>query len=413
MTGLSAPTIFDAPKATRDFAIYPDRYDPSVPLVSVVIVNYNYGRYIRAALASVSRQTYPNIECVVVDDASGDDSLARIHGARADLGLFDAVTILPMSVNGGQTAASAAGLGVTHGAYVVFLDADDELEAPCIEAHILAHLSSRIAVGFSTVDTINVVDDQPVTTTTKGFSTYVASGKGQKPSMFREFGTGEWQGWYAGRRPVVTTGEIHFAPAPKADPWIWSPASGICYRRDAITRLLTGSWSTRIRFNTDAYLARAVAALHGSILIDRPLMRYRIHGGNSMVRNAPLDMSLNYAPDLCLEHDRAALATAIRTLFGELPNPPHSYQSPSCFWKAVSALNSVWPGLPRTPDGRMFLATMVRDHEDALVAAFGHGYTGLFMLRTRADIIKGVGHLARAAARRLSRGRGPMNTDGF
>jgi glycosyltransferase involved in cell wall biosynthesis len=336
----------------------------------------------------------------VVDDASSDDSVAQIHKAREDLGLLDAVSILPLPVNGGQTAASAAGLGVTRGAYVVFLDADDELEPPCIEAHVLAHLSCRIAAGFSAVDTINVVDGQPVTTTTKGFSTYVASGKGRNPAMFREFGTGQWQGWYAGRQPVVTMDDIHLALAPKADPWIWSPTSGNCYRRDAIARLLKGPWLNQIRFNTDAYLARTVAALHGSILIDKPLMRYRIHGGNSMVRNAPLDMSLNYVPALCLEHDRAALSTAIRTLFDELPNPAHTYQWPTMFWNAVSALSSVWPGLPRTPDGRTFLAVMVLEHEDALVAAFGHRYTGLFMLRTGAHIRKGLGHLVRAAAQR-------------
>jgi len=177
MSGPSTPTIFDEIKTTRDFAICPDRYDSGLPLVSIIIVNYNYGRYIRAALASVSSQSYPNIECVVVDDASSDDSIAQIEQARDDLALVDTVTILPLRVNGGQTAASAAGLDATHGAYVVFLDADDELEPPCIEAHILAHLSCRIAVGFSAVDTINVADGQPVTTTTKGFSTYVASGK--------------------------------------------------------------------------------------------------------------------------------------------------------------------------------------------------------------------------------------------
>ncbi|MGB7044366.1 MAG: glycosyltransferase, partial [Methylocella sp.] len=45
-----------------------------LPLVSVIVVNFNYGRFLRAAVDSVFGQTYPNIECIVVDNASTDES---------------------------------------------------------------------------------------------------------------------------------------------------------------------------------------------------------------------------------------------------------------------------------------------------------------------------------------------------
>lgn len=44
------------------------------PLVSLIIPNFNYGRFLAEAIESGLRQTYPNIEIIVVDDGATDDS---------------------------------------------------------------------------------------------------------------------------------------------------------------------------------------------------------------------------------------------------------------------------------------------------------------------------------------------------
>src|SRR5271169_3830868 len=49
------------------------------PLASIVVVNHNYAEFIGATLDSISQQDYPSFECIVVDNASTDDSRAVIE----------------------------------------------------------------------------------------------------------------------------------------------------------------------------------------------------------------------------------------------------------------------------------------------------------------------------------------------
>ena len=50
-----------------------------LPLVSFIVTSYNYEKFIEKTLESIVSQTYENIEIIVVDDASTDDSVARIE----------------------------------------------------------------------------------------------------------------------------------------------------------------------------------------------------------------------------------------------------------------------------------------------------------------------------------------------
>jgi glycosyltransferase involved in cell wall biosynthesis len=90
------------------------------PLVSVVIPCYNAARWVDAAVESALRQTYSNVEVIVVDDGSTDDSAAIIANK------YPNVTLI-CSPNRGPSAARNQGLGAAHGEWTQFLDADDLL----------------------------------------------------------------------------------------------------------------------------------------------------------------------------------------------------------------------------------------------------------------------------------------------
>ena len=95
------------------------------PLVSVVIPTYNRTRQTFAAIESVLAQTHPNIEVIVVDDGSKDDSgelVERYVNQKADAGHR---VFFFSQRNQGASAARNAGIANAKGEYIAFLDSDD------------------------------------------------------------------------------------------------------------------------------------------------------------------------------------------------------------------------------------------------------------------------------------------------
>ena len=96
-------------------------------LVSVVITNYNYERFLAKCIDSVLSQSWPQKEVIVVDDGSTDRSAEVIR----DYG--DNVTAI-FKENGGQCSAANEGYAASHGDIVIFLDSDDYLLEGAIAA---------------------------------------------------------------------------------------------------------------------------------------------------------------------------------------------------------------------------------------------------------------------------------------
>lgn len=99
------------------------------PLASIVITCYNKKPYLESTLESVSRQTYQNLEIVVVDDGSTDGSLALLEEFAAN---HDNVRLIAQS-NQGVSSARNTGIKAANGFYVMSFDADDRIESTYVE----------------------------------------------------------------------------------------------------------------------------------------------------------------------------------------------------------------------------------------------------------------------------------------
>ncbi|MDB5447821.1 MAG: glycosyltransferase, partial [Phenylobacterium sp.] len=92
------------------------------PIVSVVTANYNGARYLAAAVRSVLDQSLAELELIIVDDASRDDSLAVIERAAAG---DPRVQVLVQDENGGPGAARNRALAAARGHWIAVFDGDD------------------------------------------------------------------------------------------------------------------------------------------------------------------------------------------------------------------------------------------------------------------------------------------------
>ena len=100
------------------------------PLVSVIMPVYNATKYVEEAVASVLNQTYQNLELLVIDDGSKDNTLELIKS-------FDDPRLHVFTqINQGANVARNRGLSEAKGEYVKFLDADDALYPEALEAQV-------------------------------------------------------------------------------------------------------------------------------------------------------------------------------------------------------------------------------------------------------------------------------------
>jgi len=98
-------------------------------IVSVIIPVYNVEKYIERTIDSCLVQTLREIEIIIVNDGSPDNSMAIINKKAAE----DIRIIAIQKENGGVTSARNAGLSVATGKYIFFLDGDDYIEFEALE----------------------------------------------------------------------------------------------------------------------------------------------------------------------------------------------------------------------------------------------------------------------------------------
>lgn len=101
--------------------------------ISIIIPVYNVSDYIERCVLSVMKQTYQNLECIIVNDKTPDDSIEKckslINTYRGNINF----KIINHSSNRGLSAARNTGTTEALGSYIYYLDSDDEMTTDCIE----------------------------------------------------------------------------------------------------------------------------------------------------------------------------------------------------------------------------------------------------------------------------------------
>jgi glycosyltransferase involved in cell wall biosynthesis len=234
---------------SRNASCHPTSVVRPRPLVSIVVVSYNYARYLQDAIESALTQTYSPIEVIAVDDGSTD-------GSRDILELFsDRVTVV-LKNHGGETSAVNTGFAWSRGDIVIFLDSDDMLDPVAVEQVVAAWLPSASKVQFC----LSAID---------------AEGK----SLRRKLPVYPPDFSAADARDLMLRFGVY--PSP--------PTSGNAYSRAYLSRVLPLD-VTLLPFGPDGAL-NAIAALYGDVVtLHRPFSFYRIHD-RSMSATGRLDIA--------------------------------------------------------------------------------------------------------------------------
>ncbi|OAM92865.1 Glycosyl transferase family 2 [Pelosinus fermentans] len=203
-------------------------------LVSVIIDNYNYGRFIGEAIESVLRQSYRNYELIIVDDGSTDNSREIIDSYYQQNS--DKIVAI-YKENGGQASAFNAGFKIAKGEVVAFLDSDDywseDKLGKIVEIHkehaIVQHNLIRGEMKF-----VNVLET------------------GSIQLLFKKFGF---------------FGKV-------------MPTSALSFNYDVLNKVFPIPEVDAVRICADAYIISHALYYKNIYSLDECLGTYRVHGNN-------------------------------------------------------------------------------------------------------------------------------------
>jgi glycosyltransferase involved in cell wall biosynthesis len=227
---------------------YETTFDQSVseyPLVSVIISSYNYGRFLEEAIDSALDQTYSNVEVIVVDDGSTDDSRRIIAGYGERI-----VTV--SKENGGQASACNVGFQASKGEIVIFLDADDRLLPATVQ---------RVVAAFQSKSGVAKVQ----------YRLQIVNSSGKPSGEFIPAST-----------LPLPSGDVRQTMLEHGS-YVWPSTSGNAFAAVVLRRIMPIPENV-YRGMPDVYLCN-LSALFGQVIsLEKPGVLYRVHGGNTYYR---------------------------------------------------------------------------------------------------------------------------------
>jgi glycosyltransferase involved in cell wall biosynthesis len=203
-----------------------------MPLVTCIIPSYNYARFLRGAIDSVLAQTHRDIEVIVVDDGSIDDSceILRSYGDRIRWS---------QQSNQGVSAARNAGIREARGEFIGFLDSDDAWHPTKIERQLSLMRDPEVGLVHCWVREVD--------------------GEGKTVRFVRA----GMRGWLLVEHAQLRT-------------TVLGGGSGAIVRRACLDEV--GGFDVNLSMSADWDLWRRVMGKYRVELVEEPLLDYRVHG---------------------------------------------------------------------------------------------------------------------------------------
>jgi len=191
------------------------------PLVTISIPIFKCEKFIIRCLESVKNQTYKNLEIILVNDCTTDDSMNLIRNfmaAHEDLN----IKIIELKENSGLSVVRNTGIKAASGEYLFFLDSDDEITPNCIQLLVENAKKTDAQIIIAQNRWINTFDH-----TTKDFGFPTIAGKKYYDSNIEIFSvyskggfpSSSWNKLF--KRDFIVDNEIYFVPGLYAQDELW------------------------------------------------------------------------------------------------------------------------------------------------------------------------------------------------
>ncbi len=147
-----------------------EKAEQKIPLVSIIVVTYNSSKYVLETLESAKLQTYQNIELIITDDSSQDNTIEICNNWLLDnKERFVRTELLTVNKNSGISGNCNRGLKKSRGEWLKFIAGDDLLLINCIQDNIQYSINKSCSFILSKVKLSKPTDYRFITIFDRGY----------------------------------------------------------------------------------------------------------------------------------------------------------------------------------------------------------------------------------------------------